>query len=782
MTLSVGTRLGPYEILASIGAGGMGEVYRARDARLDRDVAVKVLPEIVAADPAALARFEREAKAVAALSHPNIVAIHDVGREGATSYAVMELLEGATLREHLARGTIGPRKAVEYALQIAQGLAAAHEKGIVHRDLKPENLFVTPRDHVKILDFGLARVFEREAEPGRTEAPTVPGVSEPGTILGTVSYMSPEQVRAQALDHRSDIFSFGVVFFEMLVGRRAFRAGSAVETMNAILTEEPDFSEPGGSVPAGLERIVRRCLEKDRSRRFQSAADLGYALEAVSGVSAAALQPAAGERETRRSVAVLPFRDLARDPQNAHLGLGLADATITELATVGSLLVRPTSAILRYADNRVDPRQAGSELGVEAVADGSFQRSGSRLRVTVQLVRTSDGRSLWGSKIDTTLDDVFAMQDEVSRKIAEALEVELTPSEERRLARMAPPVGEAYEHYLKGRALLFRGTLLDVNGAIEAFEQARAADPGFALAWAGLAAAYLQMGLNYEPEGDWQERAERMCERALSIDPRLPEGRYLRGALLWTPRNGFDHAGAMREFAAAIAGRPGLSEAHIRLAVVLDHVSMFEESLAASEVALSMNPRDGLALMHRGLTSYHLGQYEKALDMSEEASRHTPSAWIYHQIAHCLLRLGRSVEAQALVERTARQFPNDVLFHPVRGIVAAFGADAAHARQQIETTIRNSKSFIHYHHAEYDIACIYALLGDGERALQWLSAAARNGFPCHGFFEIDPLLASIRGEESFRSLIVNLREECDGYRRLYADARASASGSAESAA
>jgi eukaryotic-like serine/threonine-protein kinase len=805
VTLSSGARLGPYEIVAPIGAGGMGEVYRALDTRLDREVAVKVLPEELASDAETLARFEREAKAVATLSHPNILAIHDVGSHEGVRYAVTELLEGKTLRGHLEGGPLGPRKAIEYAAQIAAGLAAAHEKGIVHRDLKPENVFVTRDGHVKILDFGLASKRSLDAT-GREQtaaaqqsmagidenfAQTVTeytGLTEPGTILGTAGYMSPEQVRGRPVDQRSDIFSFGAVLYEMLSGRRAFRADSAVETMNAILTEEPpDFTaSQSRQVPPGLERVVRRCLEKDPAHRFQGARDLGFALEAVSGTpaterarSAAPADDALDAAGARPSIAVLVFKDLARNPDNAYLGVGLADATITELATVKSLLVRPTAAILQYQDRMVDPQEAGRQLNVDAVVDASFQRAGSRLRVTVQLVRTSDGRSLWGSKIDTTLDDIFEMQDHVSRKIAEALEVELTPSEERRLARSdRPVVGEAYELYLKGRAHLFHETLSEVNSAIEAFEQARDLDPRFALAWAGLSGAYLLMSSTFEPEGDWHARAEEACAMALSIDPQLPEGRYLRGGLLWSPRGGFDHAGAIRELMAALAGRPGLSEAYDRLAVVLDHVSNLEESLRSSGQALAINPQDGFAPSHLGLASYHLGRYEKALAYSDAAARVSPSAWVYHQTAHCLLRLGRRDEAAAVVERTSRQYPNDVLFFPVRGVIAASLRDEARARQQIHLTIRNKKSFIHYHHAQYDIACIHALLGETEEALDWLTDAAHNGFPCHAFFEIDPFLESIRGEDRFRRLMAELRTECEGYARLYEELRRSPSGSA----
>jgi adenylate cyclase len=281
----------------------------------------------------------------------------------------------------------------------------------------------------------------------------------------------------------------------------------------------------------------------------------------------------------------------------------------------------------------------------------------------------------------------------------------------------------------------------------------------------------------FEPEGDWQARAEEACAKVLSIDPQLPEGRYLRGGLLWSPRGGFDHAGAIRELLAALAGRPGLSEAHDRLAVVLDHVSNFEESLRASEQALAINPQDSFSPVHLGLAYYHLGHYEKALAYSEVGARVSPSAWVYHQSAHCLLRLGRRDEATALVEKTSRQFPNEVLFFPLRGVIAASVRDGARARQQIQLTIQNKKSFVHYHHAQYDIACIHALLGEKDDALRWLADAAHNGFPCHGFFETDPLLESIRGEARFRNLMSELREECAGYRRLYEELRRSPSGS-----
>jgi len=284
MSLAAGTRLGPYEILAPLGAGGMGEVYRARDAKLDREVAIKVLPAHLSSNSDALARFEREAKAVASLSHANILAIHDFGTQDGVAYAVMELLEGETLRSRLEAGTVSAKVATELAQQIARGLSAAHGRGVVHRDLKPENVFVSPEGHVKILDFGLAKRIEPAEADEQTSAPTATGLTEPGTVMGTVGYMSPEQVRGLPLDHRSDIFSFGAILYELLSGKRAFLRATAADTMSAILKEDPpELSDSGRNVPPAVERVMRRCVEKDRENRFHSAKDIGFALAETSG-------------------------------------------------------------------------------------------------------------------------------------------------------------------------------------------------------------------------------------------------------------------------------------------------------------------------------------------------------------------------------------------------------------------------------------------------------------------------------------------------------------------
>ncbi len=766
MSLMSGAKLGPYEIIAPLGAGGMGEVYRARDTRLGREVAIKVLPDEVAADPERRRRFEGEARAASALNHPSIVTIHDIGSQGGVLYVVFELLEGDTLRGWLAGGALPPARAIDWAMQIARGLAAAHEKGIVHRDLKPENLVVTRDGRVKILDFGLAKVVRDEIGATGTQVRTVTQATVPGVVLGTVGYMSPEQARGRAADHRADIFAFGAILYEMLCGRRAFSGETAADTLTAILREEPPELDAGAGGPlAACARIVRRCLAKDPERRFQHARDLEFALEALGAPSS----EGSGGADRRRSIAVLPFKNLARAPDVAHLGVGLADATITDLALVQSLLVRPTAAILRYRDRHVEPQEAGRELGVDAVVDGSFQSAGSRLRVTVQLVQTAGGMPLWGTKIDASLEDVFGMQDEVSRKIVEALQLQLTPSDERRRAEAARPAAPAYELYLKGRFLLFSDTKLSaINAAIECFEKALEADPGSPLAMVGLADAWSRMAFSFDPEGDWYTRAEALCERALAIAPGLPEGRYLRGRMLWNPRNGFDHAGAIRELMAAIAGRPSLGEAHHWLAQVLLHVGLLEASVDAFNQALAIYPEDVFASLHIGLARLLQGRYREAEPALSQAS----SSWTYYQLAHCQLRLGLPAEAAQTVERASREYPGDVLFLAVRGLLAAKAGDHPRARELAQAVVRSRRSFGHYHHAQYDLACIHSLLGETPEAVGMLRDSAGNGFPCVPFFELDPLLEPVRRSGEYERLISHLRVDHDGYRRLYRSLRA----------
>jgi serine/threonine protein kinase/tetratricopeptide (TPR) repeat protein len=568
MTLPAGTKLGLYEILAPIGAGGMGEVYRARDQKLDRDVAIKVLPESVASDPDTLARFEREAKAVAALSHPNILAIHDFGRHDSISYAVMELLEGETLRGKLDAGRISEKQAVDYALQIAKGLSAAHERGVVHRDLKPENLFVTKDGHLKILDFGLAKRIEQVPPGEKTSAPTASGHTQPGTVMGTVGYMSPEQVRGLPVDHRSDIFSFGAILYELLSGKKAFSRHTVSDTMAAILRDEPpDLSESGRHISPALDHIVRHCLEKDRDNRFQSAKDIAFDLSeqssptVTSGAQFAA--PRTGRRKTliaaaaivvlavagvfllRRShktvgeiggvkrVAVLPFENLGSS-EDDYFADGIADAVRGKLTSLPGVEVIARGSSTPYKKTTKTPKQIAQELevGYLLTATVRWQKSGgtSRVQVSPELVEVKESgapASRWQQPFDAALTDVFQVQSDIASRVAQALGVALGAGEEKRLSEKPTKNLAAYDAFLKGEEASNSLGTADpptLRKALAFFEQAVALDPGFAQAWAQVSRVNSYLCVTGASTPELAERAKQAAEKAVALARDRSEG------------------------------------------------------------------------------------------------------------------------------------------------------------------------------------------------------------------------------------------------------------------
>jgi serine/threonine-protein kinase len=570
MTLNAGTKLGAYEIVSPIGSGGMGEVYRARDRKLDRDVAVKVLPQTVANDPDALARFEREAKAVAALSHPNILAIHDFGMHDGTAYAVTELLEGDTLRGKLDAGSISQKHAIDWALQTAKGLSAAHGKGVVHRDLKPENVFVTKDGHVKILDFGLAKRVDEAAVGEQTNAPTGSGGTAPGTVMGTVGYMSPEQVRGLPVDHRSDIFSFGAILYELLSGRKAFKKDTASDTMAAIMRDEPPgLAESGRSIPVALDHVVRHCLEKDRDARFQSARDVAFALSeasgstptVVSGVQAVA--PAARKyriliaavvlavlaavgvsllRRTHRGgaepggvkrVAVLPFENLG-SPEDDYFADGIADQIRGKLTSLPGIEVIARGSSTPYKKTTKTPQEIARELDAQYLLTATvrWQKSGgsSRVQVNPELVEVKQSgapASRWQQPFDAALNDVFQVQSDIATKVAESLGVALAEGQKKQLSEKPTQNLAAYDAYLKGEEASQGMTLSDppsLRKALVFYEQAAALDPNFAQAWARVSMIDSLLYVNAIPTPELGERARQAADRAIALAPDLPDG------------------------------------------------------------------------------------------------------------------------------------------------------------------------------------------------------------------------------------------------------------------
>jgi TolB-like protein/tetratricopeptide (TPR) repeat protein len=665
---SAGSRLGPYEIVAPLGSGGMGEVYRARDGRLGREVAIKVLPEAVAGDADRLARFEREARALARLSHPNILSIFDFGKDGQTTYAVTEILAGETLRERLGRERISWRRAVEIATALADGLAAAHASGIVHRDLKPENVFLTRDGRVKILDFGLA-LMEPLAAAGTQTLSLGPDSTRPGAVLGTVGYMAPEQVRGQPADARSDIFALGCVLFEMLAGQRAFRRDTAAETMTAILKEPPpEMPIPGVGAPPELREIVGRCLEKNAAERFQSASDLAFSLrEAAKPVSRAAarVRPAAfawiitavvlaaagmfalwrsgvimprpraaGTAEKER-IAVLPFEnDGAAD--DAYFVSGVTDEIMARLASVRGLAVVSRASTAQYAGTAKTPRQIGGELGVRYLLTGTVRwargpGSSEKVRVTPELIRAGDDTSLWTRTYEFGMDGIFGLPSEIARSVVSELGLALFEREPGSLDSRPTGNTEAYQAFLRGRFLARQPhfTLATWLSAVEDFERAVSLDPDFGLAWAELAKAHSRLiYFLYDISPERHDQARQALERARRLMPDSSELHFVAGYYhLWVER---DPTAALAEFQTASRGLAGSAELQSAMGELFRLRGDWERSIEAYRAAASLSPRDGAAMVDVAETSWWMRQYPQAYQAADEAIALAPDQpWAY---------------------------------------------------------------------------------------------------------------------------------------------------------
>lgn len=755
-------RVAHYRIVEKLGQGGMGEIFSAYDEKLKRTVAVKRISLATLPDDQSRRQFLREARAAAALNHPFICTIHEVLEHEGEPLIVMEHVEGKTLDACLRSGPLPSDDVIARTIEIAEALAAAHVRGIVHRDIKSNNIMITTGGHVKVMDFGLAIITaSNDDDTARLSERSA------AAIAGTLPYIAPEVLRGEGASAASDLYALGVVMYEMTTVRRPFTGQTDALLISAVLNSAPaPPRQLNRVVPQPLSDVILSLLNKQPSAR-PSASDL-----------IARLRGLATSRNTRqeRSLAVLPFRALTTDAESAHLGLALADATIGELALVRSLLVRPSAAILRYDRADVDALEAGRELGVDAIVAGTFQRAGSRLRVSVQLISVGDERPLWSTKIDTTMDDIFAMQDEVSRKIVAALQMEITPADEMRLERRPQAAGDVMDLLLKGRAALLGGeSSAHVTDAIECFQKAADLAPDNPLVLVGLADAYTRMAFTWDPDADWQERAQRLAHRALQLDPDLPEGRYIRARLAWTPPGGFDHGLAISELMAAIAARPNMTEAYGWLGIVLFHVGLIEEARDRFARALRINPSDLIAATHDPSCDIIVGDYERALPRAREALSKLSSPWSVYTLAQAQVHVNDLSGAEKTLDSGAQRFPATLLFHSLRALIAALRNDVATVEREMERTMQGRKSFGHYHHSELDLACALSILGRTGEALEALRSVVRTGYPCLPAFETSPMLAAVRREPAYGALKDELRQMSAGFRELFSNLQASLS-------
>jgi serine/threonine-protein kinase len=805
--LSAGAKLGRYEIRSRLGAGGMGEVYLARDTRLDRNVALKVLPDEVAANPDRMRRFEQEGKAASGLNHPNIITVHEIDRSGSTSFIVTEFIEGSTLRDRLRAGPMPIDEALNVAVQIAGALAAAHANGIVHRDIKPENVILRNDGIVKVLDFGLAK-SNNQLDSVDAEALTRAQRTDYGVVMGTATYMSPEQARGQQVDARTDIFSLGIMLYELLTGHLPFEGSHVNEIIAAILNDRdaPPLARYSSEFPAELERIVGKALRKNRDERYQTIKDLLLDLQSlrqrleferayptsVSKVDTAVVvhpKPRripvgaawvllavvagaigyAGWRQIHavstpeiRSLAVLPIKSL--DAGENYLGMGIADATIRRVSQNGRVIVRPTSAVRRYLTEDIDALTAAKQLGVDSVLEGSFQRADDRLRVSVNLLRCRDGASLWADSFDIRMADIFTVQDTVAQQVASRLRLQLDPSQQAQLTKHYTSNPDAYEYYLKGTYTSdqrMRGRVRPmIESAIEFYKKAIELDPKFALAHAQLANSYAELAVFVDPrQTEWLAHAKEEIDRAQELDPQLAETHLVRYRLLYSEFEGYQAEAATREVLLAVKLNPNVG--HTELAYMYSHLGLEDLTVRELDRAQQIDPtsfglKNGKLLRYEAESNYE----GYAADQSVRPDERMETVY--------LLTKGRVDEAQRVIDEWSVRDPDRVAVAPLKGLLLAVKRDFRAAEAEIPATLaRHALKDPMYHHAAYDIACIYAMEGKSAEAVKWLRESAVTGFHLYPRYTREAFLDPIRKSPEFVQFLAEMKAENDRYRQEF---------------
>ena len=823
-----GQMINHYKIVAAIGAGGMGEVYLAEDTRLERRVALKFLPAHLTEDERYLRRFEQEARAVAALSHPNVCMIHEVIETGDGRHCiVMEYVDGMTLSDSLKEKPLTVREALDIAIQVSSALSAAHLAGIGHRDIKLENIMLRRDGYVKILDFGLAKLTDKNWSGVDNEAATRMLNTSPGVVMGTVYYMSPEQARGLPVDERTDIWSLGVVLYEMICGSHPFTGATPTDVIISIAEREPEpLTKCVPEAPVQLEEIVQKALAKKREDRYQTADDLQRDLRSLSRELEFQSELGEVKRSTGRfpaletnrdqirvdhfkwtssrmlilaaivagliittliavrsyrngstqapsskitSVAVLPMTNVSGDPAQDYFVDGMTETLIAGLAKVGELRVMPRTSVMQYRNAPKALTDIARELNVDAVIQGSVQRIADRVQIKVELIQPSTDRHLWSENYDRELRDVLTIQNEVAKAVTQAVQIKLTQQEQLRLAgsRQIDPV--AYDYFLRGKYYLGRQTKDDNLKAIEMLDKAVAADSNFAAAHAELAQACVWRLFLFAPEErNLEEKAFVAVEKALSLDPDLAEAHLARGRLLWTPSNNFPHDKAIQEYRRAINLNPSLDEAHHQLALVYSHVGLLEEAQQELEQTLIINPSNHLARYRVGETMLFQCRYEQALTVLRKVPPEVNPALVGHQIAYVLFSLGKKEEASETVKEFLKKYPDDNrgLLTSLEAVLAASDGQESVAEDKIKLAIDKGKGFGHFHHTAYFIACAYALMKKPDQAIKWLEQAADEGFPCYPLFERDLNLSNLRQDERFITLLTKLKQQWESYKAL----------------
>ena len=747
MGLEKDRRLGPYTIVTPLGAGGRGEVYRALDRRLERHVALKVLPPQLSRDPQALAWFEREAKVLAALSHPHLLTIFDVGTEGDVSFVVTELLEGETLRQRIARQPFAWRDSVAVARDIARGLAAAHSRGVIHRDLKPENVFVAAGGLVKILDFGLARM----EQPPESSDPAATILSDP-VLAGTVPYLAPEQLRGSVADARSDIFSFGCVLFEMVTGSQPFSGATQAEIIAAILRDPtPSIRRAAPDAPESLDAIVRACLEKAPEARLQSATDLLGALDAVSeNAGAIAASTRARPAQEVASIAVLPFEDTSGSADTEYLCDGLTDRIIDALSQLPGLRVMARSTVFRYKGRGVAPQSIGRDLGVQTILTGRVTQRGGVVSMQIELVDSKDGAHLWGTEHTAEMHDLLGLLERVAGQVPAQLRLKLLPREEERMRKRPTESEDAFRLYLQGRFYLSKRTQSGLRRALELFEQALQEDARFPLAHAGLADAYALLGgFGYLPAAEAYSKARIEVTKALDLDPNLAEAHTTLAMVKY--RYEWDWSGCEREFRLALQANPSYAMAHSWYAVFLALMQRFDAALANMDAALALDPMSVVQHWTRGYILYYTRDFDAALRQHQQALVLDPMfarAHVDVGIIHALrgdfrLAIDEVQTAAGLLE------DNPGLLASL-GYIYALAGDHDEAHRILADLAAHSKR---RPVSPFTVAFIHVGLGDADTAFDWLGRSLEQREDALVSLKVNPRIDPLRGDPRLDALM-----------------------------